>query len=118
MVAPGASVPSEDIPENVAVLLVVSENGVPAPVPVELFGKKLNWIVPAFGDAPPPPDPNGSAVVFAMAIPVSYGGATSANGISIVVLAGTMFTTVNGPTSTSLNVGYPLLAEPSPNPPE
>src|SRR5262249_33161822 len=88
-----------------------------APVPVELFGKKLNTSVPAFGVAPPPPDVNGSAVVFAIAIPVSYGDDTSANGISMVVLAGTMLTTVNRPTSTSLNCGYPPLSVPSPRPP-
>lgn len=101
---------------NVAVLLVVNENGVPAPVPVELFGKKLNTIVPAFGVAPPPPGVNGSAVVFAIDIPVSNGGTTSASVTSMVVLAGTMFTTVNGPTSVSLNCGYPPTSVPSPNP--
>lgn len=95
------------MPGKVAVLLVVNENGVPAPVPVELFGKKLNWIAPPFGVAPPPPVVNGSAVVFATAIPVSYGGETSANGMSNVVLAGTILTIVVGPTSASLNCGYP-----------
>lgn len=118
MVAPGARVPSDDMPGNVAVLLVVNENGVPAPVPVALFGKKLKTMFPAFGVAPPAPDPNGSAVVFAIAIPVSYGGATSANGINKVVLAGTILTIVSGPISVSLNVGYPAVSEPMPNPPE
>jgi len=105
MVAPGARVPSDDNPVKVAVLLVVNENGAPAPLPVALFGKKLNTIVPPFGVAPPPPSVNGSAVVLAMAIPVSNAPPTNANGIKRVVLAGTMLTMVTGPTSASLNCG-------------
>src|SRR5438067_1883730 len=116
MVAPAARVPSDDMPGNVAVLLVVNENGVPAPVPVALFGKKLNVIVPDLGVEPPPPVVNGSAVVLAIATPVSYGAATSANGINRVVLAGTIFTIVIGPTSASLYCGYPPTSVGNPSP--
>jgi hypothetical protein len=108
-VAPGARVPSDDRPvPGLTVELVVNENDVPAPVAV--VGKKFNTKVPLAGVAPPAPAPNGSAVVLATARPVSNGGNTNAYGISIVVLAGTMLTTVSGPTSKSVNVGYPLLS--------
>lgn len=62
-------------------------------------------IVPPPAVAPPPVDPNGSAVVFAMAIPVSYGLATIAYGINNVVCVGKMLTTVTGPTSVSVKHG-------------
>lgn len=98
--------PSDDSPvPGLTVELVVSENEVPAPVAV--VGKKLSTRVPLAGVAPPAPVPNGSAVVLATARPVSNGGNTSAYGISMVVLAGTILTTVSGPTSISVNVGYP-----------
>jgi len=83
--------------------LVVNVNG--APAPVAEVGKKFNTVVPLAGVAPPEPAPNGSAVVFAIARPVSNGGNVSAYGMSSVVFAGTMLTTVTGPTSTSVNVG-------------
>jgi hypothetical protein len=81
--------------------LVVKENGVPAP-PVLVVGKKFSVSVPAVGTAPPPVVLNGSAVVLAMAIPVSYGGNVRAYGINIVVCVGRMLTTVTGPTSASV----------------
>lgn len=87
--------------------LVVNANGVPAP-PVLVVGKKLNVIVPVVAIAPPPLAPNGSAVVFAIAIPVSNGGNVSAYGINIVVLTGKMLTTVTGPTSASVKHGKPF----------
>jgi hypothetical protein len=43
--------------------------------------------VPALGVAPPPDAPNGSRVVLAIAIPVSYAPTFIAYGISIVVFA-------------------------------
>lgn len=61
--------------------------------------------------APPAPVPNGSAVVLASARPVSYGGNVIAYGINSVVLAGTMLTIVTGPTSRSVNVGYPFASD-------
>src|SRR2546426_8793433 len=88
-VAPDASVPSDDRPApGLTVALVVSENVVPAP-PVLAVGKKFNVTEPEAAVAPPPEEPNGSAVVFATASPVSNGGSTAAYGISRVVLAGT-----------------------------
>lgn len=83
---------------------MVNENGVPAP-PVAVVGKKLKVMVPLEGVAPPLPLPNGSAVVFAIARPVSNPPITTAYGMSNVVLAGTMLITVIGPASTSVNVG-------------
>jgi len=84
--------------------LVVNENGVPAP-PVLVVGKKFIAIVPAPGVAPPPDEPNGSAVVFAMAIPVSYGGKVMAYGINNVDCVGKMLTIVTGLTSGSVKHG-------------
>lgn len=103
-VAPAAKVPSDDNPApGRTVELVVTENDVPAPVAV--VGKKFKVTVPLAGVEPPPPTPNGSAVVLAIAKPVSNGGRNNAYGMSNVVFAGTMLTTVTGPTSRSVNVG-------------
>jgi len=85
------------------------------PAPVAVLGKKSNRSVPAAGVAPPPPDPNGSLVVLATEIPVSNGPTLSASGINSVVLAGTILTTVIGPTSSWINVGYPAAAVGRPN---
>lgn len=97
--------PSDDRPEpGLTVELVVTVNGVPAP-PVLVVGKKSNLIVPFWGIAPPPVEPNESAVVFAIAIPVSNGGNVSAYGINSVVLVGMIFTRVTGPMSASVKHG-------------
>jgi len=98
-------VPSDDKPiPGLTVELVVNVNGVPAP-PVAVVGKKSSLRVPACAFAPPPVDPNGSAVVFATARPVSYGGNVIAYGINMVVCVGRMLTTVTGPTSVSVKHG-------------
>ena len=98
-VAPAASVPSADSPApGLTVALVVNENVVPAP-PADAVGKKLTVTVPAEGIAPPVVEPNGSDEVFATAMPVSNGAKTRPYGKSMVVLAGTMLTTVTGPRS-------------------
>jgi len=98
-------VPSDDKPiPGLTVELVVSENGVPAP-PVAVVGKKSSLMVPEVAIAPPPVDPNGSAVVFAIARPVSNGANVIAYGINIVVCVGKMLTTVIGPTSVSVKHG-------------
>jgi len=77
-VAPAASVPSDDRPApGLLVALVVKENVVPGP-PAATVGKKFRVTVPAAGVAPPPVEPNGSAVVLAIARPVSNGGSTAA----------------------------------------
>jgi len=70
-----------------------------------VVGKKFRFTVPEIGKAPPPVVPNGSAVVFAIAIPVSYGGNVRAYGINNVVCVGRMLTTVTGPTSASVKHG-------------
>ena len=79
------------------------------PAPVAVLGKISKRSVPAVGVAPPPPLPNGSVFVFAIEIPVSNGPTFSTSGINSVVLAATIFTTVTGPTSSWINVGYPLV---------
>jgi hypothetical protein len=98
-VAPAARVPSADrpIPGRV-VALVVRLKAVPAP-PVAARGKKSSRTVPDDAVAPPPPAPNGSAVVFAREIPVSNPRSLTANGTRSVVVAETIFATVTGPTS-------------------
>jgi hypothetical protein len=103
-VAPAGTVPSDAIPKpGRFVELVVKVHAVPAPVAVA--GKKSNFRVPAEAAAPPPPEPNGSDVVFAIEIPVSNTPTFSAKGINRVVLAGTMLTTVTGVVSAWANVG-------------
>src|SRR5439155_19090821 len=85
-VAPAARVPSEDNPTpGFTVELVVNVNGVPAP-PVAVVGKNLKVMVPLEGVAPPLPAPNGSAVVFAIVIPVSNTPITTVFGMRNVVL--------------------------------
>jgi len=110
-------VPSDDKPTpGLIVELVVSENGVPAP-PVLVVGKKSSLTVPEVAIAPPPVDPNGSAVVFASARPVSNGANVIAYGINSVVCVGKMLTTVIGPTSASVKHGKPfdIMATPAPS---
>jgi len=84
---------------------------------VLVVGKKFADMVPAPAIAPPPVAPNGSAVVFAIAIPVSYGANVSAYGINNVVCVGKMLITVTGPTSASVKHGYPLEEAGNGNPP-
>jgi len=103
--APEGRVPSDaKPPPGLTVALVVNENDVGAPVAGVFQNVRVS--VPADLVAPPAPLPNGSDVVLATAIPVSYGANVIAYGMSSVVLAGTMLTTVTGPTSRSTNVGY------------
>jgi len=91
-------VPSDAMPTpGLLVALVCRKQAVPAPVAV--LGKKSNRRVPADAVAPPPPVVNGSAVVLAIEIPVSKEATFSARVINKVVLAGTILTTVTGPTS-------------------
>ena len=97
-VPPAARVPSVARPvPGRTVALVVRVETVPAPVVVR--GKSVTTKFPAAGLNPPPALPNGSAVVLAMAIPVSKGPVLLAYGRSIVVFADTILTTVSGPMS-------------------
>jgi hypothetical protein len=96
-VAPAGRFPlaSSPIP-GLAEALVVRVNDVPAPVAVR--GKKYSISVPDVAVAPPPAEPNGSAVVLARAIPVSKAPSLTANGTSNVVVAGDIEMIVAGPT--------------------
>src|SRR5262245_31650419 len=99
-VAPAGTVPSAAIPIPARfVELDVKLAAVPAPVAV--FGNRSSLRVPVCSVAPPKAaPPNGSRVVFATAIPVSYVQHV-ANGTSNTVLAGTILTTVALPTWSS-----------------
>src|SRR5262245_26229599 len=74
----------------VAVPPEVKQNGVPGVV-----GKKYSATVPLCGRAPPfTVPPNGSPVVFANEKPVSKPLPIDTNGMSMLVVAGMMLTTV------------------------
>src|SRR6516225_335710 len=100
-IEPAMRLPFESRLLTLLVALVWTLKGVPAPVAV--LGKKSNLSVPFVGMAPPVG--NASRVVFAISIPVSIAPATSAYGINIVVLEGTILTTVTGAVSVSVNLG-------------
>ena len=113
--APAASVPSDDKPDpGLTVELVVNENGGRAPpLAAGLRGKKSSLTVPDPMEAPPAEaPPNGSAVVFAIEMPVLYVPSETAYGINKVVAAGTTLTIVTGPTSACVNTGLPSAATP------